>query len=101
MADTELMAELRRTAQGAGIDLIGATSAEPLPLDEGDWWGHDQPRDLLPAARAVVVAGFCVRYEPRLVASEPGRPRGRFTNFGSRVFEQMERHCWEVMGGFL
>jgi epoxyqueuosine reductase QueG len=101
MADIELMGELRRTAEEADIDLIGATSAEPLPLDEGDWWGHDQPRDLLPAAGAVVVAGFCVRYEPRLVASEAGRPRGRFTNFGSRVFEQMESHCWETVGGFL
>jgi epoxyqueuosine reductase QueG len=101
MADSELMAELRQTAREGGIDLIGATSAEPLPLDEGDWWGHDQPRDLLPAARAVVVAGFCARYEPRLAASGPGRPRGRFTNFGSRVFEQMEHHSWETVGGFL
>jgi epoxyqueuosine reductase len=101
MADRELMGELRRTAEGAGIDLIGATSAEPLPTDEGDWWGHDQPRDLLAEARAVIVAGFCVRYEPRVVEAEPGRPRGRFTNFGSRVFEQMESHCWATVGGFL
>jgi epoxyqueuosine reductase len=96
---TELMAGLRQAAQEAGIDLIGVTSAEPFELREE--WGVDQPRELLPEARSVVVAGFCTRYEPRLVASEPGTPRGRFPVYGSRVFEQMERHCWDVVGGYL
>ena len=101
MVERELMGALREVAVAAGIDLIGATSAEALPVDEGDWWGHDQPRELLPEARSVVVAGFSIRYEPRVVPSEPGKPRGRFTPGGSRVFQQMERHCWSVVGDFL
>jgi len=96
---TELTAGLREAAREAGIDLIGATTAEPLELREE--WGHDQPRELLPSARSVVVAGFCTRYAPRPVASEPGAPRGLFPVYGSRVFEQMERHCWNVVGGYL
>jgi len=95
----ELAAGLRSAARDAGIDLLGFTSAEPFELREE--WGVDQPRELLPAGRSVVVAGFAVRYEPRPVPSEPGKPRGRFPAFGSRVFEQMERHCWDVVGGYL
>jgi epoxyqueuosine reductase len=95
----ELAAGLRSAARDAGIDLLGFTSAEPFELREE--WGVDQPRELLPAGRSVVVAGFAVRYEPRPVPSEPGTPRGRFPAFGSRVFEQMERHCWDVVGGYL
>jgi epoxyqueuosine reductase len=96
---TELVEGLREVASRAGIDLFGVTSAEPFELREE--WGVDQPRELLPSARSVVVAGFCTRYEPRLVPSEPGTPRGRFPVYGSRVFEQMERHCWDVVGGYL
>jgi epoxyqueuosine reductase len=96
---TELTAGLSAAASAAGIDMLGLTSAEPFELREE--WGVDQPRDLLPEARFVVVAGFGTRYEPRLLSSEQGRPRGRFPVYGSRVFEQMERHCWDVVGGFL
>jgi epoxyqueuosine reductase len=95
----ELLAGLSEATATAGIDLLGVTSAEPIALREE--WGVDQPRELLPAARSVVVAGFSTRYEPRLAPSEPGIPRGRFPVYGSRVFEQMERHCWDVVGGFL
>jgi epoxyqueuosine reductase len=101
VADTELLGGLREAVLGAGIDLVGVTSAEPLAVDDEDWWGHDQPRDLLPEARSVVLAGFCIKYEPRVVPSEPGVPRGRFTPGGSRVFAQMERHCWDVIGAYL
>jgi epoxyqueuosine reductase len=96
---TELSAGLRQAVAAAGIDLVGVTSAEPLALRED--WNHGQPRELLAGAQSVVVAGFCTRYEPRTVASQPGTPRGRFPVYGSRVFEQMERHCWDVVGGFL
>jgi epoxyqueuosine reductase len=99
VSTTELTEGLREAARVAGIDLIGVTSAEPFELREE--WAHDQPRELLPGARSVVVAGFCTLYEPRPVASEPGRPRGRFTAFGSRIFEQMERHCMDIVGGYL
>jgi epoxyqueuosine reductase len=95
----ELTASLREAASRAGIDMIGVTTADPLDLREE--WGHDQPRDLLPGARSVVLAGFCTLYEPRLVASEPGTPRGRFPVYGSRVFAQMEQHCWDVVGSYL
>ncbi len=98
--DQGLLAGLRSAAAAAGIDLIGVTSAEPFEYED-DWWGHDQPGALLPNARSVVVAGFGARYEPRPVATEPGAPRGRFTPFGSRVFEQMEAHCWRVVGDYL
>jgi epoxyqueuosine reductase len=96
----QLTGELKQAALAAGIDLLGVTSAEPFDLGE-DWWGHDQPRDVLAGARSVVVAGFCSIYEPRPVESEPGNPRGVFTAFGSRVYVQMERHCWDVVGCFL
>ena len=98
--DTDLVAGLRAAAMDARIELLGVTSAEPFEYED-DWWGHDQPLALLPTARSVVVAGFRARYEPRPVASEPGAPRGRFTPFGTRVFEQMEAHCWKVVGEFL
>jgi epoxyqueuosine reductase len=96
---TALLEGLREVAGQADVDLLGVTSAEPFELREE--WGVDQPQQLLPGARSVVVAGFCTRYEPRLVESEPGKPRGRFPVYGSRVFEQMERHCWNVVGGYL
>jgi epoxyqueuosine reductase len=98
--DQGLLAGLRSAAAAAGIDLIGVTSAEPFEYED-DWWGHDQPKALLPGARSVVVAGFCARYTPRPVESEPGRPRGRFTSFGSRIYVQMESHCWKVVGDYL
>lgn len=91
---------LKETVLAAGIDLVGITSAEPLPVHRAVY-PHRQPREVLAGARAVVVAGFCVAYEPRLVPSEPGRPRGRFTPYGSRIFEQMEAYCGKVIGDFL
>lgn len=98
--DRRLLAGLRSAAAQAGIDLLGVTSAEPFEYED-DWWGHDQPAAVLPGAGSVVVAGFCARYTPRPVQSEPGNPRGRFTAFGSRIFEQMEAHCWKVVVEYL
>ncbi len=91
---------LKETALAAGIDLVGFTSAEPLPANM-EVYQHMQPREVLAGASAVVVAGFCVAYEPRLISSEPGRPRGRFTPYGTRAFEQMEAYCGEIIGDFL
>jgi epoxyqueuosine reductase len=99
MATANLMEELGRAAADAGIDVLGVASAEPFELREE--WHHDQPRDLLATARSVVVAGFCTFYEPRVMPSEQGNPRGRFGAYGVRVFEQMERHCMDVVGGYL
>ncbi|MCL6613985.1 MAG: HEAT repeat domain-containing protein [Firmicutes bacterium] len=56
---------LKETVLAAGIDLVGITSAEPLPAHRAVY-PHRQPREVLAGARAVVVAGFCVAYEPRL-----------------------------------
>lgn len=92
--------ELTETVLAAGIDLVGVTTAEPLPV-KGGVYAHTQPRELLPEAGAVVVTGFCVGYEPRLLPSEPGAPRGRFTPYGSRAFLQMEKHCQDTVGRFL
>lgn len=92
--------ELRETVLQAGIDLVGVTSAGDLRVREGVY-AHVQPRDTMADARAVVVTGFCVAYEPRLLPSEPGAPRGRFTPYGSRAFAQMASHCEDVVGGFL
>lgn len=98
--EKDLLAELRETALEAGLDLLGACSAEPVALRD-EWRHHDQPRELLPGAQAVVVAGFCAVYEPRPVPSTPGVPRGRFTPFGSRVYEQMWNHGVTVVSDFL
>jgi epoxyqueuosine reductase len=95
----DLLESLRVKVKAAGIDLFGVTSAEPLPVQDG--FRHQQPRDLLPTAQSVVAAGYCIYYEPRIVAPEPGKPRGRFTAYGSRVFEQMERFCTDVISGCL
>jgi hypothetical protein len=95
----KLLEDLRTKMMEAGIELISATAADPLPVQEGS--RHTQPRDLLPGALTVIAAGYCILYEPRIVASEPGRPCGRFTAYGSRIFEQMERHCAEVVSDFL
>lgn len=97
---TGLNEALQEAVLAAGIDLVGVTSAEPLPVNKGVY-PHAQPREVLPDARAVVVAGFSVAYEPRLLPSEPGKPRGRFTPYGSRVFEQMEAYCGKIVGDFL
>jgi epoxyqueuosine reductase len=96
----ELTRALKQHVLGAGIDLVGVTSAESLP-ERPDVYRHVQARELLPAARAVVVAGFCVCYEPRLRPSVPGVPRGRFTPYGSRAFKQMDRHCRDTVQNFL
>ena len=95
-----LTEELKKRAGEAGIDMVGVTSAETLPTKPRKY-KHVQPLDLLPGARAVVVAGFCVSYEPRLRPSEPGTPRGRFTPYGSRAFQQMDQHCQDTVAGFL
>ena len=95
-----LTEELKATVLAAGIDLVGITSAAPLPT-RPEVYAHTQPREVLAEARAVVVAGFCVTYEPKLLPSEPGKPRGRFTPYGSRAFQQMERYCQEVIADFL
>ncbi len=99
MPDSSLLEELRETTAKAGIDLIGATSAEPLPsLGQ---FRHKQPREILSSARSVIAAGYCILYEPRIIESRPGKPRGRFTAYGSRVFEQMEGFCADAVRGFL
>ncbi len=95
-----LTEELKETVLAAGIDLVGVTSAEPLEVRRGVY-EHTQPREVMAEARAVVVAGFCVAYVPRLRPSEPGTPRGRFTPYGSRAFAQMWRHCQQTVGSFL
>jgi epoxyqueuosine reductase len=99
VSDGDLLTGLHEAAKEAGIDLLGVTSAEPFDLRED--WQHDQPKELLASAQSVAVAGFCVFYEPRTVPSRPGVPRGRFTPFGSRVFEQMERHCFDTVESYL
>lgn len=96
----KLRDDLKAHVLEAGIDLVGVTSAEPLPVRPNPF-PHMQARELLPEARAIVIAGFCVRYEPRLRESEPGTPRGRFTPYGSRAFMQMDQYCEDTVTGFL
>lgn len=98
--DSRLTGEMKAHILAAGIDLVGVLSAEPLP-ESPAVYRHVQAREVLPEARAVVVAGFCVRYEPRLRPSEPGAPRGRFTPCGSRAFQPMNAHCEATVGSFL
>ncbi len=100
MDDSVLTVDLRETVLAAGIDLVGVTSAETLHARKGVY-SHVQPREVMADARAIVVTGFCVAYEPRVRPSEPGTPRGRFTPYGSRAFAQMASHCEDVVGGFL
>jgi epoxyqueuosine reductase len=93
--------ELKATVLAAGIDLVGVTSAEPLAVHGQNSYAHTQPREVMADARAVVVTGFSVRYEPNLRPSEPGTPRGRFTPYGSRAFAQMWEHCENTVRSFL
>jgi epoxyqueuosine reductase len=95
---SSLMEDFQKAVQEAGIDLVGATTAEPLP---SRGYAHQQPKEYLSGARSVVIAGYCSSYEPRITSSEPGKPRGRFAAYGSRVFDQMERFCMDTMAGFL
>jgi epoxyqueuosine reductase len=90
---------LKRVAHDAEIELIGVTSAEPFELRGA--FNRQQPREILAGARAVVVAGYRAFYEPKLIASKPGTPRGRFPPYGSRAFAQMENHCHATITGFL
>ena len=99
MPNSSQLEVLRETSAKAGIDLIGVTSAEPLP-SQGKF-RHKQPREILPGARSVIAAGYCILYEPRIIESRPGTPRGKFTAYGSRVFEQMEGFCADTVRGFL
>lgn len=65
-------------------------SVYPMKKIDSDYFNEVE---VLPGARSIVVAGFRVAYEPRLIPSEPGRPRGRFTPYGSRVFAPMTDYC--------
>lgn len=88
---------LRRSVSSAGIEIFGVTSAEPiLPLPMK--LGHRQPRQIMPEARAVAIAGFSIRYEqPKLNDSVS---RGRFTPY-SRVFGPMASYCFRVISELL
>jgi hypothetical protein len=94
--NVKLTDELKRAVLASGIDMVGVTSAEPLSIREGVH-EHSQSKSLMPEARAVVVAGFCVRYEPRPIQSQPGIPRGLFVPCGSRAFRQMDAHCFRTV----
>lgn len=92
--------DLREEALGAGIDLIGATSAAPFVI-RGEKEESVDPGRVLPGARSVVVAGFRSLYRTEFLPSAPGKPRGKFPPYGSRVFTPMTAHCRAVVGGWL
>lgn len=98
--NVDLTAELKSAVLASGIDMVGVASIE-LPEVRQGVCVHSQPRTLMSEARAVIITGFCVRYEPKPIQSQPGIPRGLLPPCGSRAFKQMDAHCHRTVGGFL
>jgi len=96
MCSMSLTEQLKSAIQAADLDVIGISSAEPFQVS-GDREECIDPREIMPAARAIIIAGFCTFYPPNLVQSQPVLPRGSFPPYGSRVFNPMTSYCQQVI----
>ena len=96
MCSMSLTEQLKAEIQAADLDVIGISSAEPFQVS-GDREECIDPREIMPAARAIIIAGFCTFYPPNLVQSQPVLPRGSFPPYGSRVFNPMTSYCQQVI----
>jgi epoxyqueuosine reductase len=93
-----LTSKIERFASDRGIDILGIASAEPF-VRNGE---VIDPRELLADARSIVVAGFYVKEEDRLLPVPPGRPTGRFSSaYNVRAFTAMEAHYFDTLRRFL
>jgi len=96
----DLTRELRKRALSAGIDLIGITSIEPFRI-RGEKETIVNPEEILPGAQSIIVAGFYIRNAVNILPSVPGKPRGIFTPFGTKVYTKMSAYCRKVISKFL
>jgi epoxyqueuosine reductase len=93
-----LTSKIECYASDHGIDVIGITSAEPF-VRNGE---VIDPRELLADARSVVVAGFFMKEEDRVLSVPPDRPTGRFSSaYNVRAFTAMEAHYFNTLRRFL
>ncbi|MBU1487037.1 hypothetical protein KKH56_03180 [bacterium] len=91
---------LKKEAIAAGIDLIGITSTEPFVI-QGEKERVVDPGEILKDTRSVIVGGFSIYNKLDILPSEPGRPRGRFSSYGIRVYMQMRAYTEKVIKQFL
>ncbi|NQS90044.1 epoxyqueuosine reductase, partial [Patescibacteria group bacterium] len=95
-----LTKELKNKILFEGIDLIGITSAEPFRV-EGEKEKIIDPKEILKDAQAIVVAGFSIYNKLDILPSEPGRPRGMFSSYGTRAYMPMRTYCEKIIRQFL
>jgi epoxyqueuosine reductase len=90
--------DLARHARNQGVDLLGCTSARPFVV--GPQQRRFDPRQAMPAARAVVAAACYTYGFERPEPSRPGRPRGRFGPW-TRASLAAAGHAQRVVTDFL
>jgi epoxyqueuosine reductase len=97
-----LTEELKKKVLSAGIDIVGVTSAEPFRI-KGEEERTVDPKETLKDAQSVIVCGFCVynKLELNILPSEPDKPRGRFSPYGSRAISPMYAYTEKVIQQFL
>lgn len=96
----KLTDELKNVLADRGIELVGITSTEPFVIRSAKERIVD-PKDILPNARSVVIAGFSIKNIPDILPSEPGKPRGAFSSYGLRVFMPMRAYTQKMIAQFL
>ncbi|MGA2585519.1 MAG: 4Fe-4S double cluster binding domain-containing protein [Candidatus Aminicenantales bacterium] len=89
---------LRARALANDIDMIGITSAKPLARNQK----IVDPLDTLNDARAVVVAGFCMKEDDRIDSPPSGSPTGKYSRaYNVRAFTRLEEYYVKTVSGFL
>lgn len=110
---------LKRYALSLGFDLVGITGPEPFEEDRARmlerlaaglmdgyrWFTAERvrlatdPRALLPEARAIIALGVSYRSAARLLAGEPGCPRGRIARYawGRDYHDVLKKKLFQIV----